>query len=178
MMNTANKLGVVLVTGFAAAACGSESGPLGSGYEELPADAVMTNVLNPMFADGVRTALGQYDSVYLFMDSTRVRGVHVELFGPDGQPSGTLEAESGVIENQSQEMVAYGSVKLLTADGLRTIETEELHYDPGARELWSDVATCMVEDGQVSRGSSFRSDDRLVEISIVGLSRAPGTSCS
>ena len=51
----------------------------------------------------------------------------------------------------------------------RRLETEELHYDTSTEEIWSDSTWVLDEGGQVSRGSSFRSDVSGESWTAVGL---------
>jgi hypothetical protein len=60
-------------------------------------------------------------------------------------------------------MVAIGNVVLIT-NNLRKIETEELHYDPNTRRMWSDVTTRHTYEGRVQIGDSFQSDDEFTRV--------------
>jgi LPS export ABC transporter protein LptC len=148
-------------------ACGEVGAPTGEGYQELPADQVLTGVHQTYTSNGVRSALGVYDSVYRFTDSSKVhlRGVNLRMFDETGQQTATVTSTAGVLNDATNEMTASGNVILVTND-LRRIETEELHYDPNTRRMWSDVLTKMTYNDRVQIGDSFQSDDQFTRVTI------------
>ena len=153
-----------------AAACGgSPQEPAVSGdFVPLPAD-VMTDVVFKPTTNGVQTALLRSDTVYQPRDSSRydLVGVDLQTFDVTGRLSATLTAETGEYNSTGQQMVARGNVVLITQDG-RRIETEELHYDPNTRRIWSDVPTTVYEGDLVMRGTSFTADDGFNNVNIPG----------
>jgi LPS export ABC transporter protein LptC len=152
---------------WAAAGCGEVGAPTGEGYRELPADQVMTGVTQNFTASGVRSAIGVFDTVFVFEDSSKVhlRGVNLRMFDETGAQTAVVTSLSGVLNDATNEMTAIGTVVLVTSDQ-RTIETEELHYDPNTRRMWSDVETKMTYEGRVQIGDAFRADDQFTRVDI------------
>jgi len=146
-------------------ACGgSDSSPVtGETFGAMPADKVLLDVEHFVTADGVRRAIVRADTTYVFDDSARIklRRVRVKIFNAQGQETADLTAREGEVEIYSQAMVARGNVVLVTREGDKRIETEELHYDPRQDRIWSDVATTLTEGGTVIHGTGFTSDSRL-----------------
>lgn len=159
-----------LIAALVAACGGSPQEPAVTGdFVPLPSD-VMTDVVFRPTTDGVQTALLRSDTVYMRRDSSRydLVGVDLEMFDSSGKLSATLTSKTGEYSTVGQAMVARGNVVLITVDGNRRIETEELHYDPNTRRIWSDVPTVMREEGNVYRGNAFTADDGFRNVNIPG----------
>jgi LPS export ABC transporter protein LptC len=152
-------------------ACGAPAtGPGNSGYRDLPADQVMTGVNHVSTSDGVRSATGTFDTVFVFNDSSSysLKGLSQQLFDAEGRPSATIRADSGRLNLATDAMIARGKVVLLTQNQCR-IESEELHYDPQTRRVWSDVFTTFVGAGRTATAQSFNADDQFSNVSTRGL---------
>jgi len=162
------------------AACGSAAGPVTSDFEALPADQVLEGVEHVMTNAGVRQSLLKSDSTLIFDDSSTVhlRGVNLEMFTETGRLHATLTSQRGVLDQNTNKMVATGDVELIIHEGPNagTLRTQELHYDPQQRVVWSDVRTERVwPGGQRGTMQSFRVDDRFGNLQTVGYSGyAPG----
>lgn len=151
---------------LALAACqGVTDEPTGEGYMDLPADNIMTDVTHNPTSDGVRSAIGLYDTVYVFSDSSvyHVKGVNLRTFDPDGRQSATITADSGSLNQATDKLIAQGNVVLVTQNAC-TIRTDELHYDPDTRQLWSDFPTRFEFQGRVTTADRFRADDGFLNI--------------
>jgi LPS export ABC transporter protein LptC len=145
---------------LALAACQREEGPVAAGFEPLPVDVVLAGVTHYITVDGVRNAKLLSDSVYQHQDSAQVQlfGVDLTLYDGQGGPSATVTSRTGALNERTNAMVARGNVVLLRQNGAERIETEELHYDPQAQRIWSDVATTRTLNGAVQRGDGFNAD--------------------
>ena len=160
-------LWIAACTGLTLLACESTGEPV-TGYEALPADHILIDAWHVLLSNGVRSAIVYFDTMYMFEDSSKYHFVslRIELFANSGQPTGTVTANRGVLDERSQLMVGNGNVHLVTVDGDRTIDTEEMFYDPTTRQLWSDSTTYLLESGRRYVGSSFRSDDAFQQFDI------------
>jgi LPS export ABC transporter protein LptC len=150
-------------------ACAGDPGPVAMDYE-LPADQVMIGVTHTPTTEGIRSAIGQFDTVYVFEDSSRLhlKGVNLELFDATGVKTATLTSQSGELDTDTQAMIARGTVRLVTVGDPRIIETEELHYDPSTRRVWSDVRTKQTYRGEVLVVDGFNSDDQFKKVEFRG----------
>jgi LPS export ABC transporter protein LptC len=168
----------VLLLAAAAACGGSVEPPTGEGYTELTADNIMIGVSTTATSDGVRSATGTYDTVFVYNDSAsyRVKGVHQQLFDSNGLPSATIRADSGVLNTITDATIARGKVVLITRTGCQ-IETEELHYDAQNRSVWSDVHTRFLISGKVTTAETFRADDGFNNVTGTRLSGAIPEGC-
>ena len=153
-------------------ACDDSTAPLTGEYESLPADQVATNVNHLFTSDGVRRAQLRADTALAFTESsvTHLRGVTLEMYDDQGELSSTLTSEEGEYSTKSQKTVARGNVVLVVhGPAGRTIWTEELHYDPQRKLIWSDVYTRMLmTTGEELHGEKFTVDDQFKNFDITG----------
>lgn len=139
------------------------------GPDTLPdPDQVVEDGEHVITVEGVKKAVLEAEQLYFYNGISTVVGdtIQVSFFGDAGEFVSLLTAETGVINQRSQEMVAYGTVNVRSEDA--RIETEELHYDPGGNRIWSDVPTTINQQGNVIRGKGVESDPALKEIRIRG----------
>lgn len=112
-----------------------------------------------LFADTAVTPAGETRS-----QLTRVR---LTFFNPGKAPS-KLTSKTGEYDQETGEMTARGGVVLITPGdkGMRTIRSEELHWDQKADHVWSEKLTTIVENGQtlVSKGG-FTSNASFTNVS-------------
>lgn len=164
---------------FGLCACGGAStAPATGDYEDLPADKIMIDATHTQYSNGVRSAEGKYDTVYVFNDSAvyHLRGVNTTMFDADGRQSATIKADSGVLNQSTDAMIAQGNVVLVTHLNC-TIKSEELYYDPQTRRIWSDIDTRFEFDNRVTTARKFNADDSFNQITAEGLSGAFPTGC-
>jgi LPS export ABC transporter protein LptC len=161
----------------AIAACGGNlSEPTGEGYRDLEADKIMIGAHYVPTEDGVRKAVGVFDTVFVYDDSStyNLRGVNLDIYNTEGKPAAKVTSEGGRLNVATDAMTATGNVVLITPENER-IETEELHYDPTTHRIWSDVETHrLLPDGTQQVADSFTSDDQFLNASFVGLRGAVG----
>ncbi len=150
------------------AACSHEENPVAEGAATLPADQVMSDVQYDVRDLGVLRARLFADTAYVFEDSSKVlmRPVRLTLFDQEGKEAAHLTALQGTMDTRTQAMVAKGHVVLVTQDSTRRIETEELHYDPRADMIWSDLKTTYKEGETTVVGDGFTSDGRMDDVRV------------
>jgi LPS export ABC transporter protein LptC len=148
----------------AVAACGGNMAePTGEGYRDLEADRIIMGVHYMPTEDGLKKAVGVFDTVFAYDDSSvyKLKGVSLDIYSTEGKPAAKVTSESGRLNQATDAMTATGHVVLITPDGTR-IETEELHYDPTTHRIWSDVETRQISpEGKVSIADSFATDDQF-----------------
>lgn len=170
-LRTLVPLGVaaVLVT---ASACSEEvARPVASAtLLELKADHMTVGMDHEMTQDGVRYAHLRADTAFYFADSTEwaLRQVDMTVFTTTGAEQATMTALRGVLDEETEAMVARGDVVLLLPDRDGRLESSELHYDPVRKRFWSDSATVWREGSQVSRGTGFESDLEFQNVTVRG----------
>jgi LPS export ABC transporter protein LptC len=148
-----------------ATACTDATEPGSTQYEGLVADQVLMNTNHAVTVDGVRRSLLRSDTTHIFNDSSVVhlRGVNLEIYADDGQLRATLTSLTGELNQNTNRMVARGSVVLVVhGEQGRTVWTEELHYDPSQKRIWSEVRTrTRTQRGEELIGESFSSDEEF-----------------
>jgi LPS export ABC transporter protein LptC len=146
-------------------ACDGATEPGSSDYESLPADNILMGVDHAVTVDGVRRSLLRSDTTLVFNDSAMVhlRGVNLEIYADDGQLRATLTSLAGALNQATNRMIARGNVVLVVrGEQGRTVWTEELHYDPAQKRIWSDVLTRTRTDrGEELTGDGFSSDEEF-----------------
>jgi LPS export ABC transporter protein LptC len=100
-----------------------------------------------LFADTAVTPAGE----------TRSQLTRVKLtFFNEGKAPSRLTSKTGEYDQDSGQMTARGNVVLVTPgdNGMRTIRSEELHWDQKGDHVWSEKLTTIVENGQtlISKG--------------------------
>lgn len=149
----------LLVSGLlvSAPACTeSAAGPVaGEEYLSMESDQVIIGLEHSMTTNGLRRAHLVGDTAYVEGDTMEVVQPRMEFYGENGEQTGDLVAERGFLNNRSQQMTVRGAVVLNTVQGRRTIQTEELHFDPQGNRMWSDVRTTSREGGSVITGTGF-----------------------
>ncbi|HKJ92185.1 MAG TPA: LPS export ABC transporter periplasmic protein LptC [Longimicrobiales bacterium] len=167
-----NNVFAVLVSGALAGValmgCSQRENPVSEGALSLPADQVMSDVQYDVRDLGVLRARLFADTAYVYEDSSKVRmrPVRLTLFDQEGKQAAHLTALQGTMDTRTQAMVAKGHVVLVTEDGNRRIETEELHYDPRADMIWSDLKTTYTEGETKVVGDGFTSDGRMDDVRV------------
>ena len=152
-------------------ACGEATAPPATAeQEEMDADNVVLNVTHLMTTDGVRRALMYADTAFVYDDSAQMhlRKVRLELYDEAGRKTADLTADRGRLNTVTRAMTAIGNVDLTTLQTSRRIQTEELHFDPQADRIWSDVNTTMREGGTVINGTGFTADSQMRNVQVTG----------
>lgn len=141
--------------------------------DDLPPGDVTFGLTHTMTKEGVRSAVVEADTAVQQRDGRRwdLRGVEIQFFTESGAQSGTLTSRTGEYQPDDGSFIARQDVVLVTQSegGTRRLETEELHYDVRTEQIWSDSAWVLDEGGQVSRGTSFRSDVHGERWTAIGL---------
>ncbi|MDX1566714.1 MAG: LPS export ABC transporter periplasmic protein LptC [Longimicrobiales bacterium] len=152
------------------AACGEE-GETPVVAEELArmgADNVVYGMTQVLTNQGIREGVVLADTAYFYRDSSAVqlRSLDMYIYDEDGRERARIEANRGRLEGDTRSMVARGDVVLRIPAENRRVETSELHYSSGQDRIWSDSATVMVDDGEVSCGTAFESDLQFRNLTI------------
>jgi LPS export ABC transporter protein LptC len=126
----------------------------------LQADMTFHEMETYLRQDGIRSGVIRADSAYQFEDSakTYLWQMDMTLYYEDGRDRARIVADSAVLENRTEQLVARGNVVAEVADEGIRIESPELRYDPTGAQIWTDSAVVLTQDGAIQRGSCFRSD--------------------
>jgi LPS export ABC transporter protein LptC len=157
------------VAAWLVAGCGGVgSDPVaGQEFAGMDADYIVIDLRQVLSTEGVRRGVVLGDTAYVYEDSGKQELIKVDvtLYHEHGEQSGSLTAERGEVDSNTDAMIARGNVVRITEDG-RRVETEELHYDPQLDRVWSDVATTLHQRDGVIHGTGFTSDANLQTIRV------------
>ena len=127
---------------------------------EMQADMIGYDTDTYVNVDGIRSAKILSDSAFYFNDSSAVHmhGVEMEIYTDEGAVRATVTAERARYDRNTQGMHALGNVVLVMPQDDRRVESPELWYEPNEERIWSDSASTYHRNGQITRGTCFRSD--------------------
>jgi len=129
-------------------------------YFEFDADGVVFGMSHRFTQEGVLQALIVADTAIQWHDSTSIalRGVDLRIYDELGGERAHVTSRVGSLDTRTERMTATGNVVLQIPRDNRTIESQELHFDPRGERIWSDSAFIMRHQGRTLRGNSFTSD--------------------
>ena len=155
-------LAVVLVAAAGANACKKDQGVVPTVRSPLAdsADQVLSGIEFLLTSGGVLQGKLEADSGFMFENSTRIelRGVRTNFFAKTGEETGTLTSREGTYRKQRGDLEARKTVVVVSADGRRRLETEQLRFDERTNLITTDSAFVITQDGQVARGVGFSTD--------------------
>ncbi len=87
-------------------------------------------------------------------------GVKVDFFNNMGEHTSVLTSKGGEVKDQSQNMIAYGNVVVVSDSGL-TLFTDTLLWDNEKQKIISEIPVKITSDTDTLYGDSFISDPNL-----------------
>ena len=96
---------------------------------------------------------------------SQLRRVRLTFFEPGRAPS-KLTSKTGEYDQSNGMMTARDDVVLITQGdkGMRTIRSEELHWDQRADRVWSEKLTTIEENGQTLISDGFTSNSAFTNV--------------
>ena len=156
---------IVAGAALAAGACKQEAAPIPTTQSALAdsADQVMSGIQFLLTSSGVQQGKLVADSGFMFENSTRIelRGVRTDFFTKTGDQTGTLTSREGTYLKQRGDLEARKNVVVISTDGRRKLETEQLRYDERTNRITTDSAFVITENGEVRQGIGFSTDPDL-----------------
>ena len=107
------------------------------------------------------------ESALRYAGETRreLEGVRM-VFYRDGVKDAVLTSETGEIDETTQATVARGNVVVVSEDG-RTLESEELYWDPERELIHTEVFVRFTDGDQVLTGYGMETDPDLTDLVIL-----------
>ena len=180
---------VILLASFSLAAvaclattgCGpEEKRPEISDAGDLPDQEVMEFSLTETVGGSKSWTLFA-DRAEVFQDKgyTKVHGVKVLFYGPDGEVSSVLTSKRGRVDEDSRDLQAFGQVVVETSEGV-LLETESLKWDNKQERIWSTEFVTLTRKREVLTGYGFDSDPELKHVEVhhdvkISVRDEPGT---
>jgi LPS export ABC transporter protein LptC len=152
---------------LAGAACGQPTAETGTTADpsltSMDADFVTYGMDSNLTTEGVRSGRVHADTAFFYETSTewRMHGVRMTVFNEQGVDQATVVADSGELNEASQQMVARGNVAVELPNSSCQIETSELHYDPINEQIRSEQPSLFRQGGRTLTTAGFTSDLRF-----------------
>ena len=167
MKRTMQRTLVLILAAFLAAACGRSPAAAGTGQIEADASQVTYGMSMRVTEGGVLKADLQADTAVTPVGDTRtqLKNVRLTFFNP-GEPPGKLTSKGGEYDQPSGLMIARGNVVLIIQGekGMRTIKSEELHWDQRGDRVWSTKPTSITENGETLFTKDFSSNSKFTNV--------------
>jgi LPS export ABC transporter protein LptC len=166
--------GITLAVG----ACTSRGVVPGQGIAADSADQVMKTMEFAATRDGIKTALIQSDSAWVFQTRqvTDLKTMKMTFYDKNGNVASTVTADSGSYQMRDGTLDARGNVVVVTTDG-KTLKTEHLVYNKTTSEITSDTAYTFTSSQGSGSGMGFVTDPdfkRLETSQATGRQRGEG----
>jgi LPS export ABC transporter protein LptC len=118
--------------------------------------------------EGVRSGQVHADTAFFYEETAqwRLMGVRMTVFDEIGASQATVVADSGRLTESTEQMTAWGNVRVELPNSSCQIESTELQYDPLADEIRTDKPVEFRQGDRVTRGSGFTSDLEFENFSI------------
>jgi len=140
--------------------------------EGIQADQVVYGARQNMSTDGVRDAILDADSLFMWQDSSHVHieGLRLTVFSDNGTSRATITADRGRLSESSSELIAQGDVVLIIPDGDREIHSSELRFAPDTDRIWTDSAVVMRSGNCTVQGTRMQADMSFEDVRVWGTS--------
>ena len=128
--------------------------------DEALADQIVYGVRRNMSKDGIREAILEGDSMFVWEDSSHIQieGLRLTVFNDLGVRQATIVALRGKLTESSSELTALGDVVLTIPEGNREIRSQELKFAPETDRIWTDSAVVMTEGDCTVEGDRLQAD--------------------
>jgi LPS export ABC transporter protein LptC len=154
--------------------CGSKneikapsSGPDSTSAPKIRPDQQLRNARIFLYNKAIRTTDIQADYIekYDKFDSTLAWNLKVDFFDSAGAEISNLTADSGLVRERTNSMVANGHVIVVSADSSR-LETEQLLWNARENKIETDKFVRIIQKGDTTTGYGLEADQRLTRIKI------------
>jgi len=102
-----------------------------------------------------------YIEKYNKQDSTLAWGLNVHFYDKDGKETSHLVADSGLVRETVQWMMANGNVVVTSGRDSSRLETQQLFWDGRDQKVTTDSFVTIYQDGDTLMGYGFEADQDL-----------------
>lgn len=116
-----------------------------------------------LFKGAVRTTeiKADYIEKYNKQDSTLAWGLDVHFYNNSGVETSHLIADSGLVRETTQFMVANGNVVVISQENKSRLETEQLFWNGMDQKVTTDSFVTIYQEGDTLMGYGFEADQDL-----------------
>jgi LPS export ABC transporter protein LptC len=102
-----------------------------------------------------------YMAIYKEKEIVQLRdSIHVDFYNQEGKHNSVLTADSGIVDNKSNNLTATGNVIVVSDSGI-VLETDILKWDNEREKIISDLPVRFMTKDDTLIGKSFISDPDL-----------------
>jgi LPS export ABC transporter protein LptC len=118
--------------------------------------------------EGVKKTQVEAEKAYVYEDVNQIlaRKLDVKFFSTTGEFFSQLWADSGMIDMESNDMVAIHNVVVVTNDSLR-LETQSLNWDDEDEMISTEDSVVFYKKDETVRGKGLYSDPGLKDVVIM-----------
>ena len=138
--------------------------------ESIDADQIVYGATRTISEQGVRSALLNADSMFVWEDSAfvRINGLFLTVYDEDGRRRANITAEWGKLTESTDELTAYGNVVLSIPADDKEIRSQELHFASETERVWTDSAVVIREGNCEYEGERMQADMDFDDVRIWG----------
>ncbi|MEK6479870.1 LPS export ABC transporter periplasmic protein LptC [Catalinimonas sp. 4WD22] len=94
-------------------------------------------------------------------------GIFIEFFEKDETKNASIKANHGYFNKQENKYTATGDVVVQNYKSNERLETEELHWEPNKKEIYTDRYVEIISNGDVLMGEGLTSDESFTDWQIL-----------
>ncbi|MDB4874100.1 MAG: hypothetical protein JWM41_546 [Gemmatimonadetes bacterium] len=152
--------------GITAAACRETKAPPVAANPGVAdsADQILFKTRYLLSTHGIQRGDLLADTAYLLNDATKLdlRKAHVTFTSETGAPEGTMEANRGVYNTQSQVLEGWGNVIVRLVDG-RTLKSPHVTFNQMTHMIVSDTTYSITRTNDTQTGVGFTSNQTFTK---------------
>ena len=116
-----------------------------------------------LFKGSVKTTniKADYIEKYNKQDSTLAWGLNVHFYDKDGKETSHLVADSGLVRETVQWMMANGNVVVISGKDNSRLETQQLFWNGRDQKVTTDSFVTIYQEGDTLMGYGFEADQDL-----------------
>ncbi len=156
---------VLCAVSLAGCADDSKSRPRGSSLESPDQEVGNFSLTESVEGERKWTLQAEWAAIYNEKAKVQARNVRIDFFGEGGDKFSELEADSGVINQRTNDMEATGDVVVRTKEGIK-LETQSLKWLNATQKIVSDDFVKITQGKDVLTGVGLVSDASLNEFEI------------
>jgi LPS export ABC transporter protein LptC len=156
-----------LAAGVGGGCGGSEESSGPAPVEDLPDQEVLDFSLTETVS-GVKawTLFADRAEVYGQKGYSKVYGVKVHFYSPEGELTSVLTSERGRVDDRTKNLQAFGNVVVRTSEGV-VLETESLRWDNRLGKITSSRFVTITRGREVLSGYGFTSEPDLSDVRVL-----------
>jgi LPS export ABC transporter protein LptC len=163
-------VGMVAFTAALAACNDTKAPPVAAGPSAADsADQVLVGATYLLSTRGIQRGELRADTAFVLNEQTRfdLRKAHVVFTTAAGAPEGTMDANKGLYNTQTQILEGWGDVLVKLVDG-RTLKSPHVTFNQITHQISSDTTYSLTRGGDTQTGTGFTSNQTFTNFKCLG----------